>query len=487
MLHEIQPKLSASFATWLGWASARSATHEKRPKLLASFTTGCDDVTVYKNSRFTGRSDLHHLWSARNNSHMSTAVREQIEQIYEQSSRRVFASVARAVCDLDLAEDAMQEAFVAAADQWPEQGVPDNPVAWLISTGRFKAVDTIRRREKLKHISPSVVARMQAVTGLNAVRAATEIQDDQLRLIFVCCHPAIDVKVQVPLTLREVCGLTTDEIARAFLTTPSTMAQRIVRGKAKIRDAAIPFAIPGIDDLPERLESVLSVIYLIFNEGYSASSGDSITRADLSAEAIRLCRLVLELNDDAEVMGLLALMLLHESRRKARQSSSGDIILLDDQDRACWDRKLIDEGQLWIRRSLATRNFGSYTIQAAISSVHAQAATAADTDWRQIVSLYDLLLRIEPSPVIELNRAVAVAMLDGAQAGLAIIDAILQRGQLSDYSAAHAARGELLRRVGCPIDAIAALERATALTQHPSERRFLAEKLRSLAAAQEHS
>lgn len=407
---------------------------------------------------------------------MSAVALAQIEQIFKQSSRRVFASLARSIRDLDLAEDAMQEAFAAAAEQWPHQGVPENPIAWLISTGRFKAVDTIRRREKLKQISPSVAARMQTVTGLNAVRAACEIQDDQLRLIFACCHPAIDVKVQVPLTLREVCGLTTDEIARAFLTTPATMAQRIVRGKSKIRDAAIPFAIPGFDELPQRLDSVLSVIYLIFNEGYSASSGDSVTRADLSGEAIRLCRLVLELIDDAEVMGLLALMLLHESRRDARQSSDGDIILLDDQDRGRWDRGQIEEGQRWIRRSLSTQRFGFYTIQAAISSIHAQSATAADTDWRQIVSLYDLLLRIESSPVIELNRGVAVAMVDGAQAGLAIIDAILQRGQLADYSAAHAARGELLSRVGRPLDAIAALERASELTQHQSERRFLAEK-----------
>tara|TARA_R110002073_G_scaffold35970_10_gene104897 strand:- start:10423 stop:11667 length:1245 start_codon:yes stop_codon:yes gene_type:complete len=413
---------------------------------------------------------------------MIEPVHQQIEQIFHEASRQIFASLARTLRDLDLAEDAMQEAFASAAAQWPGEGVPENPVAWLITTGRFKAIDTIRRREKLQQISTEIAERMQQVAGANASHAATDIKDDRLRLIFTCCHPAIDLKVQVPLTLREVCGLTTDEIARAFLTTPATMAQRIVRGKAKIRDAAIPFVIPDLSELPERLDSVLSVIYLIFNEGYSASSGDSITRADLSSEAIRLCRLVLQLMEDAEVMGLLALMLLHESRRETRQTPDGDIILLEEQDRSRWDRDLISEGQRLIERSLASRRFGFYTIQAAISAVHADAATANDTDWDQIVSLYDVLFRIEPTSVIQLNRAVAVAMRDGAESGLTIIQTILDRGDLLGYSLAHSARGELLRRVGRTSDAIEAFETAMALTEQASEKRFLQEKLRKLRA-----
>lgn len=414
---------------------------------------------------------------------MKEPIDQQIEQIFHEASRKIFASLARTLRDLDMAEDAMQEAFASATAQWPSEGIPENPVAWLVTAGRYKAVDTIRRREKLKKISADVAQRMSQVAGANACRAAAEIEDDRLRLIFTCCHPAIDLKVQVPLTLREVCGLTTDEIARAFLTTPATMAQRIVRGKAKIRNAAIPFVIPGIADLSERLSSVLTVIYLIFNEGYSASSGDSITRADLSSEAIRLCRLVLELLEDAEVMGLLALMLLHESRRETRQTSEGEIVLLENQDRSRWDRGLIAEGQRLIERSLASRRFGFYTIQAAISAVHAEAATAGETDWNQIVSLYDVLLRIEPSSVIELNRAVAVAMRDGSESGLKIIEAILDRGDLVSYSLAHSARGELLRRVGRTPDAIEAIEKAVALTQQASEKRFLAEKLRELRAS----
>lgn len=413
---------------------------------------------------------------------MTGPIQQQIEQIFRDSSRQVFASLARALRDLDLADDALQEAFASATVQWPDQGIPENPVAWLITTGRFKAIDTIRRREKLNEISSDIAERFRQVAGVNDSRAAAEIEDDRLRLIFTCCHPAIDLKIQVPLTLREVCGLTTDEIARAFLTTPATMAQRIVRGKAKIRDAAIPFVIPELADLPERLDAVLTVIYLIFNEGYSASSGDSITRSDLSAEAIRLCRLVLKLLEDSEVMGLLALMLLHESRREARQTSEGDIVLLEDQDRRLWDRNLIDEGRQLIERSLVSRRFGFYTIQAAISAVHADAATANDTDWQQIVSLYDLLFRIEPSPVIELNRAVAVAMRDGPESGLQIIDAILDRGDLARYSLAHAARGELLDRIGRTPDAIEAIETALQLTEQASEKRFLAGKLRNLRA-----
>jgi len=407
-------------------------------------------------------------------------VHSHIKDIYTAESRRVFASLVRSLRDFDLAEEALHEAFAAAVERWPREGLPENPRAWLVSAGRFKAIDTIRRREKLKQISHEVAERLSQVTQANTLRAGDEIEDDRLRLIFACCHPAIDPKVQVPLTLREVCGLTTEEIARAFLTTPATLAQRIVRGKAKIRDAAIPFAIPGIAELPQRLDSVLSVIYLIFNEGYWASSGDSITRPDLSAEAIRLCRLVLQLLEDAEVMGLLALMLLHESRRLARQTVAGDIVLLEYQDRSRWDRELIAEGDGLIQRSLATRRFGFYTIQAAISAVHAHATEAAETDWKQIVSLYDVLLRIEPSPVIELNRGVAVAMQDGPQAGPAIIDAILARGELLNYSLAHAARGELLRRTGGITEAIAALTTALSLTEQASERRFLENKLQDL-------
>lgn len=411
---------------------------------------------------------------------MAPQIHDQIAHLFRESSRQVFASLARLLRDLDLAEDAMQEAFASASDQWPRNGVPEKPVAWLISTGRFKAVDIIRRREKLKEISPSIAQRLTAIAESNAQRAGAAIEDDRLRLIFTCCHPAIDLKVQVPLTLREVCGLTTDEIARAFLTTPATMAQRIVRGKAKIRDAAIPFCIPGVAELPQRLEAVLSVIYLIFNEGYSASTGDSITRPDLSGEAIRLCRLVLALIDDAEAMGLLAMMLLHESRRPARQTADGDIVLLEDQDRTRWDREMIREGKQWVERAIATGDFGFYTIQAAISSVHAEAASPTDTDWNQIVSLYELLKRIDPSPVVDLNRSVAVAMRDGPQAGITIIDAIFSRGELLTYALAHSARGELLRRLGRNQEAIESFRAAIALTSHLPEKRFLEGKLGSL-------
>ena len=406
-----------------------------------------------------------------------------IQDVYTSDSRRVFATLVSALGDFDLAEEALHEAFAAAVERWPHEGLPENPRAWLVSAGRFKAIDAIRRRERLKQISPQVADRLSRVAEVNIGRAGAEIEDDRLRLIFTCCHPAIDPKVENPLTLREVCGLTTDEIARAFLTTPTTMAQRIVRGKAKIRDAAIPFAIPGLAELPQRLDSVLSVIYLIFNEGYSASSGDRLTRPDLSAEAIRLCRLLLQLLEDAEVMGLLALMLLHESRRAARQTPEGDIVLLEDQDRQQWDRQLIAEGQQLIQQSLRTRRVGRYTIQAAISAVHAEAATAADTDWAQIVSLYNVLLQLQPSPVVELNRAVAVAMRDGPEAGLALIDAILQRGELEQYPLAHAARGELLRRLGQRQAAHSALHTAWTMTEQKSEKRFLESKLRELQAA----
>lgn len=406
--------------------------------------------------------------------------RENVEELYRTQSRKVFASLVRLLRDFDLAEEAMQEAFAAAISQWDADGLPANPVAWLVSTGRFRAVDIIRRREKAREIAPEVTRRIEEVCEANEERAATEIEDDQLRLIFTCCHPAIDPKVQVPLTLREVCGLTTEEIAKAFLTSPATMAQRIVRGKAKIRDAGIPFVIPGLSDLPVRFDGVLSVIYLIFNEGYSASSGDSLIRRDLSDEAIRLCRLLLALHSDAEVMGLLALMLLHESRRTARTTSDGEIVLLEDQDRSLWDRDLIAEGKRLVEQSLESRRFGIYTLQAAISAVHADAQLATETDWNQVVALYSVLLQVDPSPVVELNRAVAVAMRDGPVAGIAIIDAILGRGELAGYHLAHSARGELLRRAGQDAEAIAAFEQALDLSQQEPERRFLTERLRIL-------
>ncbi|MCR9117479.1 MAG: RNA polymerase sigma factor [bacterium] len=403
--------------------------------------------------------------------------------IYRRESRRVFATLVRLIRDFDLAEEMLHEAFAVALQQWPVAGVPDDPYAWLVSTARFKAIDAIRRRTRFAEMQPDLIARIQSVSEENQALAQTDIHDDRLRLIFTCCHPAIDPKVQVPLTLREVCGLTTEEIASAFLVSTATMAQRIVRGKAKIRNAGIPCVIPSLPDLPDRLDSVLAVIYLVFNEGYSASAGDSLTRADLSEEAIRLTRLLLELLPDAEVMGLLALMLLHESRRTARTTSTGDIVLLEDQNRTLWNRNLIEEGKRLVDRAMATRRIGAYTIQAAISAVHSDAADAASTDWPQIVALYDVLVRAEPSPVVELNRAVAVAMRDGHESGLQLIDAILQRGELTDYYLAHAARGEMLRRLERRQDARIAFEKAMALTKQGPEQRFLSEKIKQLESA----
>ncbi|WP_261367151.1 RNA polymerase sigma factor [Aporhodopirellula aestuarii] len=405
-----------------------------------------------------------------------------VDQIYRNESRQVFATLVRLLGDFDLAEEVMHEAFAAAIQKWPEQGIPANPVAWLVSTGRFKAVDNIRRRRRLSELQPELARRVSEIEAANDSIAEQDIKDDRLRLIFTCCHPAIDPQVQVPLTLREVCGLTTEEIARAFLVPPSTLAQRIVRGKSKIRNAKIPFAIPSLSDLPERLDSVLSVIYLVFNEGYSASSGESLTRVDLSDEAIRLARLLMDLLPQPEVAGLLALMLLHESRRTARTDSLGDIVLLEDQDRSLWDQTLIGEGKDLIERSLRTRRIGVYTIQAAISAVHADARSASETDWAQIVALYDVLSSAAPSPIVELNRAVAVAMRDGVEVGLAIIDELMQRGQINDYYLAHSARGELLRRLGRTDEALQAFKRALNLAKLQPEQRFLRKKIDALRA-----
>ncbi|HET6424892.1 MAG TPA: RNA polymerase sigma factor [Planctomycetaceae bacterium] len=405
-----------------------------------------------------------------------------IDDVYRRESRRVLATLIRLLHDFDLAEEALHEAFVAAAEIWPREGVPEQPRAWLVSTGRFKAIDAIRRRGRLTELQSELVRRQDDVSAANAARSDENIEDDRLRLIFTCCHPAIDPQVQIALTLREVCGLTTEEVARAFLVAPTTMAQRIVRGKAKIRDAGIPYVIPSAADLPERMQSVLSVVYLVFNEGYSASFGDSVTRADLSAEAIRLGRLLVELLPDPEVIGLLALMLLQESRRMARTTAEGDIVLLEEQDRSLWDSEAIAEGLALVERALASRRFGSYGIQAAIAAVHARAKVPAETDWQQMVGLYDALLTVQRSPVVELNRAVAVAMRDGPTAGLQILDELSQRGPLADYHLLHAARADLLRRHGNHAAAKTAYEQALALVQQEPERRFLTRRLNELAS-----
>ncbi|OYP32243.1 RNA polymerase sigma factor [Rhodopirellula sp. MGV] len=410
----------------------------------------------------------------------SNLVATTIEQLYRESSRKVFASLARCLSDLDLAEDALQDAFTQAATQWQTEGIPQNPISWLISTGRFKAIDRIRRDAKIGQNASVISDRISRIASMNAARSDQAIEDDRLRLIFTCCHPAIDRMVQVPLTLREVCGLTTEEIASAFLTTPTAMSQRIVRGKSKIRNANIPITIPELSELPSRLDVVLSVVYLIFNEGYCASSGDSLTRSDLSAEAIRLGRLLVDLSPDPEVKGLLALMLLHESRRKARSDSEGNLVLLEDQDRTQWDGALIAEGVALVEDSIASRRVGGYTIQAAISAVHSHAKFAAETDWRQIVALYDVLMLLEASPVVELNRAVAVAMRDEPLAGAELIEAIHQRGELKEYAPSYSAVAELLRRGGKRKRALSAFERALELTTQQSERRFLMQRIAEL-------
>jgi RNA polymerase sigma-70 factor, ECF subfamily len=420
------------------------------------------------------------------NQQTAEPIRSQVDAIYRTESRRVFATLIRLIGDFDLAEEALHEAFTAAVSQWSCNGIPTNPRSWLVSAGRFKAIDTIRRRTRFDSFLPEIAPALD--TNDPNLLDEEDVEDDspeerlrqRLRLIFTCCHPALSPEAQVALTLREVCGLTTEEIASAFLIAPATLAQRIVRAKTKIRTAGIPYQVPSLNELPDRLDSVLQTIYLVFNEGYAASSGTSLTRSDLADEAIRLGRLVVELLPDAEAVGLLALMLLQESRRTARTSSTGDIILLEDQDRSLWNRSQIAEGIVLVNRSLSSSQVSSYTLQAAIAAVHAEAPSADKTDWAEIVALYDLLIQADGSPIVELNRAVAVAMRDGFLAGLQQIDEILARGDLADYHLAHAARADFCRRLGRVEDARAAYQQALALVKQEPERRFLQKRLRDL-------
>jgi len=410
-------------------------------------------------------------------------VREQIGAIYRSDSRRVLATLIRLLGDFDRAEEATHDAFTAALDTWPVDGVPENPRAWLVSTGRFKAIDRLRRGARFDAALASLAEQLEGSVAPTIAVEDEGVDDDRLRLIFTCCHPALSADARIALTLREVCGLATEQIARAFLTSAPTLAQRVVRAKGKIREARIPYQVPSLTELPDRLDAVLHVIYLVFNEGYSASGGESLTRPDLSAEAIRLGRLLTELLPEPEAIGLLALMLLHDARRAARTSRDGEIVLLDAQDRTLWNREQIDEGLELIERALSLRRFGPYTLQAAIAAVHAEAHESSATDWRQIAGLYDVLMRVDPSPVVELNRAAAVAMRDGPEAGLTLIDAIFARGELAEYHFAYSARADLCRRLGRTTEAVAAYERAAALTNQAPERRFIERRLAELRAA----
>jgi len=417
--------------------------------------------------------------------HSTEQIREVLDSLYRVDSRRILATLIRLLGDFDLAEEAMHEAFAVALSVWPSSGVPGNPRPWLISTARFKAIDTLRRRARFDASQNELARYLEAQS--NSAESCNEedsLEDDRLRLIFTCCHPSLPPEARVALTLREVCGLTTEEIAKAFLTTPRTLAQRIVRAKAKIRDARIPYEVPTAQELPERLGAVLQVVYLVFNEGYSAAAGAEVTRAELTGEAIRLGRLLTELRPepevDPEVIGLLSLMLLHESRHAARTSPTGELILLEHQDRSRWNREQIAEGVALLEKALKSRRFGSYTLQAAIAAVHAEAESVAATDWRQIVALYDRLAEIQPSPVVQLNRAVAIAMRDGPESGLAHIDAALEDGELANYYLAHSARADMYRRLGRTAEARSAYEKALALTQQEPERQFLQERIRQL-------
>jgi RNA polymerase sigma-70 factor (ECF subfamily) len=436
-------------------------------------------VKNYRNSEYRRVTTLPYLFRGIIET-MAEPFHELLEMVYRSESRRILATLIRLLGDFDLAEEALHDAFRVALEQWPRRGVPANPRAWLVSTGRFKAIDSLRRRARFNASLTKLAAQLDDDV-VEAVEPDDQgVEDDELRLIFTCCHPALPHDARIALTLREVCGLTTEEIAHAFLVPPATLAQRIVRAKTKIREAGIPYQVPAPAELPERLDVVLHIIYLVFNEGYLASAGTSLTRPDLSGEAIRLARLLHELLPEPEVMGLLALMLLHESRRAARTSPSGDLVLLEDQDRSRWNREQIAEGTALVEQALLSRRPGPYTLQAAIAAVHAEASDIAATDWSQIIGLYDILLQVAPSPIVELNRAVAVAMRDGPSAGLALIDAILDRGDLAGYHLAFAARADLYRRLGRMAEAQAAYERALSLTQQEPERRFLERRLREL-------